>query len=152
LVFSKSLFLDKTFVMTSRDDQLLKMRPEIAKAKILPGTSDEEKFQNEVLRPIAKLQNDVLVEVFKHYIIQRKNVFHTLGSTDKMDYMANAINKDSKLKKFIRGIFVGLFTLEELDYYQAQPSKINRRMHNLIRERLQSQVQVFDNQSKSEPL
>lgn len=130
--------------MIDRDKALLEMRPELDKAKTLPGTSAGEKFQNEVLRPVAKLQNDLFIQVFKDYIVRRKNVFHSLSNADKMSYITYAIDNDSKLKKFMRGLFVGMFTLDELAYYQENSSKMNRRMHNLIRERLQSQLQIFE--------
>ena len=54
--------------MNTRDTQLLSCRPTIPGALITEGMSDQEHFQNSTLRPIAKLQNDLFVLVFKNYI------------------------------------------------------------------------------------
>lgn len=42
--------------MTHRDQQLLALRPPVPAALLTEGMSDEERFQNETLRPILKLQ------------------------------------------------------------------------------------------------
>ena len=46
----------------------------------------EERFQNETLRPILKLQNPLLIEVFYNYIEKRKGVFFELSLPKKLDY------------------------------------------------------------------
>ena len=65
--------------MKTRDAVLSNLRPEIPSAKVLPGMSQEEQFQNNTLRPIAKLQNDLLVAVFRNYVRKHKNVFYDLS-------------------------------------------------------------------------
>ena len=52
--------------MISREEFLLKLRPIISNAKVTSLMSKEEIFQNRTIRPIALLQNNILVEVFKH--------------------------------------------------------------------------------------
>ena len=47
--------------METRDEVLISLRPSIGSAKILPGMSADEIFQNETLRPVAKLQNELLI-------------------------------------------------------------------------------------------
>ena len=47
--------------VNSRDQQLISQRPEIFSTKTLETTSSFEVFQNQVLRPILKFQNDLLV-------------------------------------------------------------------------------------------
>ena len=79
--------------MEKRDQALLALRPEIPSAQILPGMSSEEKFQNKTLRPIAKLQNDLLVAVFRNYARKHKNVFYDLSIEKRLDYIENAIHK-----------------------------------------------------------
>ena len=73
--------------MISRDEFLLKIRPVISNAKITSLMSKEEIFQNRTIRPIALLQNDILVEVFKHYIKKHKNVFYDLSVEKRIDYI-----------------------------------------------------------------
>ena len=53
--------------MTTRDDLLLQLRG--ATIGITNDiNSDEENFQNQTLRPILKIQNDLLLAVFSNYI------------------------------------------------------------------------------------
>ena len=47
-------------MMNERSENLLSVRPVLSNAKIITGMSDEERFQNQTLRPILKLQNDLL--------------------------------------------------------------------------------------------
>lgn len=130
--------------MEARDLTLLKLRPNIPNAKVHGEMSDEEVFQNATLRPIAKLQNDLLVEVFKNYIKKHKNVFYDLSIEKRMDYIENAIHKDMKFRNGLKGIIIGQFTIEEYKTYIANSSALNKRMMNIVKERLKSNVQLLE--------
>ena len=54
-----------------------KLRP-VLKNLINSNTSDLERFQNEVIRPIIKMQNNLLVAFFNNYIRNRKIEFNKL--------------------------------------------------------------------------
>lgn len=133
--------------MTERDEQLLSIRVEVANAKVGTLTLSLESFQNSTLRPIAKFQNDIILSIFENYIVRYKNVFHKLGNEDKLKYIENTVKKDSKFKNLIRGIFMGHFTAEEYSFYTENSSEINKRIINLTKERLQSQLPYFEKQS-----
>ena len=62
--------------MNDRPNDLLRIRPEIKKTKSFDTMGVEERFQNETLRPILKLQNPLVIEVFHNYIEKRKGVFY----------------------------------------------------------------------------
>ena len=47
----------------NRVDKIIACRPSIA-SKDMMNISDEEKFQNEVLRPILMFQNNLLIRLF----------------------------------------------------------------------------------------
>ena len=127
-----------------RNYQLKKIRPEIKNAVVKETTLEEEKFQNETLRPIAKFQNDLLIEVFKVYIRYRKNAYTKLPSEKKLDYITHAIKQDAKLRRQLQGIFIGHFTLEEYATYVTDYKAYNKRINNLCIERLKSQMQIFE--------
>ena len=130
--------------MSSKDLALLNLRPEIPRATINPIMSDEEFFQNNTLRPIAKLQNDLLVEVFKHYIKKHKNVFHELNVDRRLDYIENAIHKDMKFRNSLKGIIIGMFTIDEHSIYTQNSSSLNKRMMAIVKDRLKSNIQLFE--------
>ncbi|MCH9659272.1 MAG: glyoxalase [Bacteroidetes bacterium] len=130
--------------MESRDAVLLGLRPEIPSARILPGMSAEELFQNKTLRPIAKLQNDLLVAVFRNYARKHKNVFYDLSVEKRLDYIENAIHKDMKFRNSLKGIIIGQFTLTEYNLYIQNSSSLNKRMMNIVKERLKSNIQLLE--------
>ena len=130
--------------MNDRSQKLIQIRPLIPSAKILPDMSPEERFQNETLRPIIKLQNDLLLASFQNYIVKTKNTFYELKLEKRMDYITNAIQKDIKFRNSLKGMVIGQFTLEEYDTYIQNSSALNKRMMNMVIKRLQDQIQFFE--------
>lgn len=130
--------------MESRDSVLLSLRPEILSAKILPGMSIDELFQNQTLRPIAKLQSGLLVVVFRNYVAKHKNVFYDLPIEKRLDYIENAIHKDMKFRNSLKGIIIGQFTIEEYETYIKNSSSLNKRMMNIVKEGLKSNILLLE--------
>ena len=135
--------------MNSRQIDLLNVRPTISSALITENMSDDERFQNKTLRPIIKLQNDLLLAVFKNYIKKYKNVFYNLSLEKKMIYIENAIQKNIKFRNSLKGMIIGQFTLEEYETYIQNSSALNKRIMSIIMERLKDQVQLFELQKAS---
>ncbi len=134
----------KNHTMETRDSLLLRMRPEIPSAKINPNMSDDECFQNKTLRPVTKLQNDLLLAVFRNYVAKHKNVFYDLTIEKRLDYIENAIHKDMKFRNSLKGIIIGQFTLEEFEIYIKNSSALNKRMMDIVKERLKSNIQLLE--------
>ena len=134
----------KKVLMNERDHSLLKIRPVIVSARITDAMSSEEYFQNKILRPILKLQNPILLLVFKNYIKKYKNYYHTLSLEKRLEYIENSIQKDIKFRNSLKGIIIGLFTIEEYQLYIENSSALNKRMMTMVIERLKDQVQFFE--------
>ena len=130
--------------MNDRPNDLLRIRPEIKKTQQFENMSVEERFQNETLRPILKLQNPLFLAVFHNYIEKRKEVFYSLGLEKKLNYIENSLNRDQKFGDSIKGMVIGLFTMEEYNAYSRNSSALNKRMMNMVIERLKDQVQLFE--------
>lgn len=130
--------------MTTRDQQLLAARPTIESITINDRMSDEERFQNQTLRPVIKLQNDLFIEVFRNYIAKHKNVFYQLTIEKRLNYIENAIHKDIKFRNSLKGIVIGQFTVDEYLMYIKNSSALNKRMMNIVKQRLQSNIQLFE--------
>lgn len=139
------LTFNKNFSMT-RSEQLLAIRPHIPSAKFNEAMSLEERFQNATLRPVIKLQNDLLVEVFKNYANKHKQLFYNLSTEKQIDYIENAMQKNMKFRNSVKGIIIGQFTVEEYTDYVSNSSALNKRMLTIITERLISNLQVFETQ------
>jgi len=132
--------------MTPRDLELLKLRPEIPSAKVSDNMRSDEQFQNRTLRPIVKLQNDLLIEVFRNYIQKHKNAFHNFSIEKKIQFIENAIQRDIKFRNSLKGIIIGQFTIEEYLLYIANSSALNKRMMNIVKERILSNIQLLEDQ------
>lgn len=129
--------------MNDRSTNLKAIRPTIASAQVRDNMSTEERFQNETLRPIIKMQNHLLIVVFKNYITKHKNVFYDLSLNKQLDYIENAIHKDMKFRNSLKGMIIGQFTVEEYQIYIQNSSALNKRMMNIVKERLISNIQLF---------
>ncbi len=130
--------------MNDRSNDLLKVRPEIPSAKITPDTSRDEKFQNQTLRPVIKLQNPLLIEVFRNYVNKHKGEFYELSVERKLAFIENAIQKDIKFRNSLKGMIIGQFVIEEYMEYIENSSALNKRMMNIVISNLQDQVQLFE--------
>jgi hypothetical protein len=126
-----------------RSENLLAIRPIIASAKIYNSMSSEELFQNKTLRPIIKMQHNLFIAVFSNYISKRKNVFYELSLEKQLAYIENAIHKDMKYRNSVKGMIIGQFTVEEYTLYIENSSALNKRMINIVKERLINSVQLF---------
>ena len=129
--------------MEARDKTLLELRGETF-GTINNQSSFEEVFQNRTLRPILKMQNDLFVQVFINYAVKQKNVFFSLTPEKKMIYIESVIQRDIKFRNSLKGIIIALFTLEEYAEYILISSSLNKRMMNMLVERLKSQLQVIE--------
>ncbi len=133
--------------MEPRDSVLLSIRPQIPSAKINASMSADECFQNKTLRPVIKLQSDLLMAAFKNYIWKHKNVFYDLSIEKRLDYIENAIHKDMKFRNSLKGIIMGQFTLEEFELYIQNSSALNKRMMDVVKERLKDNLLYFERTS-----
>ena len=129
--------------MIDRDLDLKRIRPDYMTTTINDGMSTEERFQNLVLRPIIKLQNNFFVEVFKNYAAKHKNVFYDLSTEKQIDYINNSIHKDMKFRNSLKGMVIGLFTVDEYSIYIQNSSALNKRMMNIVKERLIDNIQLI---------
>ena len=129
--------------MQSRNSSLNAIRLDRISNTIKSEMSSEEYFQNSVLRPIIKFQNDLLIAAFLNFSNKYKNVFFDLSTEKKVTYIENAIAKDSTFRNSLKDMIVGLFTVEEYNQYIINASALNKRMTGIIKERLISHVQLL---------
>ncbi len=129
--------------MEARDNNVLELRGE-SLGTITNQSSAEEIFQNRTLRPILKLQNDLFIQVFINYILKQKGAFFVLSPDKKMSYIENVIQRDIKFRNALKGMIIAFFTLDEYAEYIQISSNINKRMMNMLIERLKSQLQLIE--------
>lgn len=94
-----------------------------------------ESFQNKVLRPILKFQHELLINYFKNH-----SAYKLLppNPDDRMVVMQNCFNKDIALRNLYLGFIVGMFTADELRFYQQHQTEINKRIIQMLLQRILS--------------
>ena len=126
--------------MQNRTSSLLAIRPNIDTIDKSLKTKDVEVFQNNVLRPILKFQNDLLLQIFIDYANQYKGVFFKLSDHEKLSYIQQALSTNQRLRSLILGTIVGLFAVEDFGFYKLNSSALNKRIITMTIQRLQSQL------------
>ncbi|WP_338767832.1 hypothetical protein WAF17_06565 [Bernardetia sp. ABR2-2B] len=123
------------------------IRPQISNALLVDTMSGEERFQNSTLRPILKLQNKILIAIFKDYITEKEakktsksskseRSYSRLSATKQREYIDTVFQKDIKFKSQLLGMIIGHFDLEEYNLYAQNKTGTDRRIINLLKERI----------------
>ena len=129
--------------MDKRDQFLKEFRGETI-GTVTDQSSSDELFQNQVLRPILKLQNDLFIASFINHLGKNRIDFDSFSVEKKLMTIENAIQKDIKFRNALKGMIIALFTLDEYAQYIKNSSSLNKRMMGMLIERLKSQVQLFE--------
>ncbi|PWJ44115.1 hypothetical protein BC781_101465 [Sediminitomix flava] len=124
-------------------DQRESIRPEIPRAVVRSNMTEAEQFQNKTLRPIAKMQHSLLIAVFQDYLEKKKHVVYHLSEKIFNEYLENTFAKDIAFRSHLKGLIIGHFTMEEYSFYISNNSEINKRITNLLKERLRSSREEF---------
>lgn len=130
--------------MDRRTEQLLSIRPQLSSDASYETLNNGVHFQNAVLRPVLQFQNTLFIEAFKHYIHKHKDHFYTLDTDGRLRYIENAVQKDIKFRNALKGMITGQFTVTEYMEYTRNSSALNKRMMNMVTERLKDQVQLLE--------
>ena len=120
----------------------IKKRP-ILSDLVKGGTLDIEKFQNQVIRPIIKMQHSLLIALFKDYIKQRNIDFIDLKKEKQLNRISTILKKDTNFKSIISGIVIGHFSLNELNFFVQNSSELKKRVTQIVKHRLEDNLQVI---------
>lgn len=125
--------------MENRTQLLNSILPVIEGTK---GTdSDNESFQNDVLRPILKFQNEIIILYFKHFLIESKIDFDKLKHSHKITKVHDLFKTNIQFKQFCLGFIVAYFSTVEFEYYTQNKKEINKRIIAMLIERICSQLE-----------
>jgi hypothetical protein len=118
------------------------IRPQIPTVTGSPNLSSTERFQNQTLRPIIKLQHDLIIACLSHHLDRRRVRLEDLEPLKKSTLMNSLFSTDTPLKSNLRGLIIGLFTLEEYCEYLSNSSALNKRIHSIIQKRIYSTLLI----------
>jgi hypothetical protein len=97
----------------------------------------KEEFQNKVLRPVLKLQNDVIVSYFKSQI---KGAAMPDFKMELDTFVRQRLQKDIATRNTLLGMVLGLLSEEELDIYFQDKSEIGKRIMDMLSQRITDQL------------
>ena len=104
------------------------------------GTSDIEKFQNEAIRPIIKMQHNLLIILFQNYLKHRKINFNNFKKEKQKERINIILTKDTNFKNILLGIVIGHFSKNELMFYTKNTSELKRRIIQIVNQRSQDSL------------
>lgn len=113
-----------------------KERP-IIKNIISEATLSFETFQNATLRPIIKMQHELILALFQSYVQKKKIDFGSLENQSAKDKIKSIFEKDINFKHLILGIIIGHFSAEEFDMYNTNTSEFHKRIIQITVQRIQ---------------
>ena len=123
----------------NRANKIKACRPHIT-LKESKQISDEEQFQNQVLRPILKFQNEIFIKLFLSNCNTYNINFTKFNSEEKYEYINNIFEKDFKIRALFIGTVIALFTIEEYEKYLVNQKHYNKRIIQMLTERLKNQT------------
>tara|TARA_B100000614_G_scaffold207288_1_gene189745 strand:+ start:663 stop:1034 length:372 start_codon:yes stop_codon:yes gene_type:complete len=113
-----------------------KVRPVLPDSLIAGKLKKEELFQNMILRPVIKMQHDVLILRVKSYFLSKKVVFHLMDKQKRVSAIESAFQNDNPFKKEIQGMILGQLTKEEFLTYLKSERSMNKRIIQIVRNRM----------------
>lgn len=118
---------------------MIKKRP-VLENLIKDNMSPLELFQNQTLRPVIKMQPNLLIASFKNYILKRKIDFSILTEPKKRNKTKVAFVKDINYKNLTLGFIIGAFNEEEYGFYSLHASELNKRILQIVIQRVQDSL------------
>ena len=112
-----------------------KSRPELFLSK---ANSEEEIFQNEILRPILKLQHKLIITLAQEFLRSRNVTWEKVKEKDPFQWLNINIKRDIPFKNQLIGMVIGEFSKNELDEYLTFQKEMNKIIINMLTERIVS--------------
>lgn len=113
-----------------------KVRPILPESIVEGNLKEEELFQNMVLRPVIKMQHDILILRVQSYFLSKKVVFHMMNKKKRINAIESAFQNDNPFKKEIQGMILGQLTIEEFKTYLKSERSMNKRVIQMVRNRM----------------
>ncbi len=113
-----------------------KVRPKLPDSLTEGELKDEELFQNMVLRPVIKMQHDVLILRVKTYFTSKRVMFNVMDKKKRALAIEQAFLGDNAFKKEIQGMILGQLNTSEYQLYLNYERTMNKRIIQMVRNRM----------------
>ena len=102
--------------------------------------SAAEQIQNELLRPILKAQNELILAFFAHYLSKHKFAYERFAPEDKAKFIEHTLQKDHKFRNLMLGTIIGHLSPDDWQRYAPHEEELNRRVITMLTKRLVSHI------------
>lgn len=128
--------------MNKRSELLKGIRPtmQVDNSK----STDLEVFQSVTLRPILKLQNELILSLVNNHLAENKIVVKNLTENKKSERIHEIVKGNLQLKQLFTGITIALFTEEEMAFYLENKKEVVKRTITMLLERVCSQLDKLE--------
>jgi hypothetical protein len=106
-------------------------------------SNEIESFQNSVIRPILKFQNQLLNELVLERVKNLNARFNLLSNEEQQAFILSNVKKDIALRNQLIGIVLAFFTLEEFQVYSHYNKELSKRIVEMIVQRVLDQYKYF---------
>ena len=113
-----------------------KVRPKLPDSLTEGKLKEEELFQNMVLRPVIKMQHDVLILRVKSYFTSKRVMFNVMDKKKRTLAIEKAFLGDNAFKKEIQGMVLGQLDTKEYQRYLKYERTMNKRIIQMVRNRM----------------
>lgn len=124
--------------MSERTKALQQIRPELKLDNSL--ANELETFQNEVLRPILKFQNEILLLTFQEWLSAHKQKVEWDKPVKAMLTIEQALKNNQLLKAQLHGMVQGMMSKGEFEFFQKHKRACNKRLGSMLLKRIQDEL------------
>lgn len=104
--------------------------------------TENELFQNSILRPILKYQDSIVCQLTLHFCLQMNPTFNSLATTKQRKMIKEVISGNQILRNNLIGVIISFFDSDDIQFYFNHSKEINKRILAMI------SVRVLDGYQK----
>ena len=106
-------------------------------------SNEIEAFQNSVIRPILKFQNQLLNELVLEWVKNLNARFKLLSNEEQEAFILSNVKKDIALRNQLIGIVLAFFNQDEFKVYSLYNKELSKRIVEMIVQRVLDQYKYF---------
>lgn len=99
-------------------------------------------FQDTTLRPILKFQHEIILAVYNEFVQVHKINFGNCTLEQRNVKIEQSIKLHPSLQALLKGIVIGLFKKDEMDFWVLNKEEINKRILQLVIKRIQTGITI----------
>ena len=106
-------------------------------------SNEIESFQNSVIRPILKFQNQLLNELVLERVKNLNARFKLLSNEEQEAFILSNVKKDIAIRNQLIGIVLAFFNHDEFKVYSLYNKELSKRIVEMIVQRVLDQYNYF---------